>query len=100
MNTNEQIMSKMDEIDLHMLEILKTGGRISVLELADRVGLSPTPCSRRLRRMESEGIIAKYHAALSPRAAGLELVCQLLGSRKPRVCRISPRVAQRLESFV
>jgi DNA-binding Lrp family transcriptional regulator len=80
MNTNEQMMSTMDEIDLHMLEILKTDGRISVLELADRVGLSPTPCSRRLRRLESEGIIATYHAALGPEATGLEPVCQLLGT--------------------
>ena len=80
MNMIEQLMGKMDQIDLHMLEILETEGRISVLELADRVGLSPTPCSRRLRRLESEGIIAKYYAALGPNAAGLEPVCQLLGT--------------------
>jgi len=74
------MMSKMDEIDFHMLEILQRDGRISVLELADRVGLSPTPCSRRLRRLESAGIIARYYAALSPKATGLEPVCQLLGT--------------------
>ena len=64
---------KLDEIDFRMLEILQTDGRIPVLELADKVGLSPTPCSRRLRRLETEGIIANYYAALDPRAIGLDV---------------------------
>jgi Lrp/AsnC family leucine-responsive transcriptional regulator len=64
-------MTKLDEIDFRMLEILQTDARIPVLELADRVGLSPTPCSRRLRRLESEGIITKYYAAVNPQAVGL-----------------------------
>jgi Lrp/AsnC family transcriptional regulator, leucine-responsive regulatory protein len=67
-------MMKLDEIDFRMLEILQTEGRIPVLELADRVGLSPTPCSRRLRRLESEGIIAKYYAAVDPKAVGLDVM--------------------------
>jgi Lrp/AsnC family leucine-responsive transcriptional regulator len=64
---------KLDEIDFRMLEILQTDARIPVLELADKVGLSPTPCSRRLRRLETEGIIANYYAALDPRAIGLDV---------------------------
>lgn len=67
-------MNKLDEIDYRMLEVLQTDGRIHVLELADRVGLSPTPCSRRLRRLESEGIIAKYYAAVNPKTIGLDVM--------------------------
>lgn len=41
---------KLDEIDLHILEVLQDNARIPIQDLAERVGLSPTPCSRRLRR--------------------------------------------------
>jgi Lrp/AsnC family leucine-responsive transcriptional regulator len=64
-------MMKLDEIDFRMLEILQADGRIPVLELADRVGLSPTPCSRRL---ESEGVIGKYHAAVNLKAIGVDVM--------------------------
>ena len=64
---------KMDEIDFRMLEILQMDARIPVLDLADRVGLSPTPCARRLRRLESEGIITNYCATLNPKAIGLDV---------------------------
>lgn len=67
-------MIKLDDIDFRMLEILQTDGRIPVLDLADRVGLSPTPCSRRLRRLEREGIIANYYAAVNPKAVGLDVM--------------------------
>lgn len=62
-----------DEIDLRILEVLQRDGRISNQDLADQVGLSPSPCLRRMRQLESTGIIQKYVALVDPTAAGQRL---------------------------
>lgn len=54
----------MDRIDVQLLELLQAEGRLSIAELAERVALSPTPCARRLKRLEESGYIAGYHAVL------------------------------------
>ena len=58
---------KLDPIDLRILCEVQREGRITKLALAERVGLSPTPCWMRLRRLEQAGIITGYHAHLSLR---------------------------------
>ena len=58
---------KLDAIDLRILEAVQDDGRITKLALAERVGLSPTPCWLRLRKLEKAGIITGYHARLAPR---------------------------------
>ncbi|MCQ1853283.1 Lrp/AsnC family transcriptional regulator [Neorhizobium galegae] len=58
---------KLDAIDLRILEAVQGDGRITKLALAEKVGLSPTPCWMRLRKLEKAGIIAGYHARLVPR---------------------------------
>ena len=63
----------MDTIDQKILSILQREGRISVIELAERVGLSPTPCARRIARMEEDGVIRGYGARLDQAALGLGL---------------------------
>lgn len=63
----------MDRIDLRMLDVLQREGRISNAELAERVALSPSPCLRRLRQLEDDGVIRGYTALLAPRALGLGL---------------------------
>jgi DNA-binding Lrp family transcriptional regulator len=63
-------MIELDEIDFRMIEILQPDGRTPILELADRVGLSPTPCSQRRLRLERKGFIAKYCAAVNVKAIG------------------------------
>jgi Lrp/AsnC family transcriptional regulator, leucine-responsive regulatory protein len=60
----------LDEIDLHILEVLQRDGRISNQDLADKVGLSPSPCLRRLKQLESSGVVQKYVALVSPTAVG------------------------------
>ena len=67
-------MRDLDRIDLKILEILQREGRISVTELADRVSLSATPCSDRVKRMEREGVITGYHARVNPAALGKNLL--------------------------
>jgi Lrp/AsnC family transcriptional regulator, regulator of ectoine-degradation genes len=58
---------KLDVTDLRILAAIQREGRITKLALAERVGLSPTPCWTRLKRLEEAGIIAGYHARLALR---------------------------------
>ncbi|CAN0408401.1 unnamed protein product [Discosporangium mesarthrocarpum] len=60
----------LDMIDNRILDQLQRNGRISNVELAAAVGLSPSPCLRRVRELESAGIIDRYAAILDQRAAG------------------------------
>ena len=63
----------LDRIDKHILKLMQANARISNLELADQVGLSPTPCSRRVKRLEESGLIAGHVTLLNPDALGLDL---------------------------
>src|SRR5882757_4664965 len=60
----------MDDVDRSILAELEKDGRISNAELADRVGLSPSPCLRRVRRLEESGAIRGYRAVIDPAALG------------------------------
>jgi Lrp/AsnC family transcriptional regulator of ectoine degradation len=59
--------SKLDPIDLKILDAIQRDGRITKLALAEQVGLSPTPCWMRLRKLEKAGIVAGYHARIAVR---------------------------------
>lgn len=61
----------MDAIDRRIVATLQRVGRITTTELAERVGLSPTPCARRVDRLEREGIITGYGARVDPVKLGL-----------------------------
>lgn len=61
-------MDKLDAIDIAILRTLQEDGRISNANLADRVGLSASACSRRLDILEKAGVIRGYHARLSNKA--------------------------------
>ncbi len=63
----------LDTTDLRILHYLQQDGRISNQELAEKVALSPSACLRRLRLLESEGIISGYRAVLSAERLGIEL---------------------------
>ena len=63
----------LDSTDLRILHFLQQDGRISNQELAEKVSLSPSACLRRLRLLESEGIITGYRAELSAERLGVEL---------------------------
>lgn len=62
---------KLDAIDRNILRILVANGRISNSELAERVGLSPSPCAQRVRRLEASGVIKGYSAVLNLEALGM-----------------------------
>ena len=65
---------EIDRYDKHILAALQEDGRISNQDLADRIGLSPSPCLRRVRALEESGIIAGYHAQLDAKKLGLTLM--------------------------
>jgi Lrp/AsnC family transcriptional regulator, leucine-responsive regulatory protein len=64
-------MQELDDIDRRILSALQADGRISLADLAVRVGLSASPCLRRVRNLEKTGVIARYVAVLDQRAVGL-----------------------------
>lgn len=64
---------KLDRATLRILTILQQEGRISNVELAERVGLSESPCFRRVKQMEQSGLIKGYRANLDLRAVGLQV---------------------------
>jgi len=63
----------LDNLDKHILRLMQENSRISNLELADQVGLSPTPCARRVKRLEESGLIKGYATLLDAEALGLNL---------------------------
>lgn len=64
----------LDRFDTAILNILQTEGRISNRDLADRVGLSPAPCWRRVKRLETEGYIEQYVAVVNPKKLGMQVI--------------------------
>jgi Lrp/AsnC family leucine-responsive transcriptional regulator len=65
---------QIDRYDRQILAILQADGRISNQDLADRIGLSPSPCLRRVRTLEESGLIAGYRAQLDAKKLGLTLM--------------------------
>ena len=63
-----------DRYDRQILDILQSEGRISNQDLADRIGLSPAPCLRRVRALEESGLIKGYRAVLDAKKLGLSLM--------------------------
>ena len=67
----------LDRYDRHILEVLQSDGRLSNQELADRIGLSPSPCLRRVRALEEAGLITGYRALVDAKKLGLSLMALL-----------------------
>lgn len=67
-------MKDLDKIDLKILKLLQQNARIPMTELAEKVGLSTTPVTERVKRLERDSIISGYHARLNPHAVGQSLL--------------------------
>ncbi|MDD2925826.1 Lrp/AsnC family transcriptional regulator [Rhodoferax sp.] len=65
---------KLDRYDQQILDILQTDGRINNQDLAERIGLSPSPCLRRVKALEESGLITGYRAMLDAKKLGLSLM--------------------------
>ncbi|EMB0753618.1 Lrp/AsnC family transcriptional regulator, partial [Providencia rettgeri] len=66
-------MVKLDAIDKHILRVLQRDGKIQNIELAKEVGLSPSPCLRRVKLLEEAGVIKRYVAVLDGAKIGAGL---------------------------
>ena len=67
---NKSSAAQLDSIDVSILEALQHDGRLSNLDLAQRIHLSPSACLRRVKQLEESGVIAQYVALLNPKAVG------------------------------
>jgi Lrp/AsnC family leucine-responsive transcriptional regulator len=67
-------MVEIDKFDRQILRLLQVDGRMSNQDLADAIGLSPSPCLRRVRALEDAGIIIGYRALVDAKALGLSLM--------------------------
>jgi DNA-binding Lrp family transcriptional regulator len=67
------VSKSLDEIDLKILSEIQADGRITNVELAKRVGISPPPCLRRVRTLEEEGYITGYRGLLNPSSLGFDV---------------------------
>ncbi|MBD2748271.1 Lrp/AsnC family transcriptional regulator [Microvirga sp. BT688] len=64
---------KLDDIDRRILAALQADGRMTAQEIADRVGLSPSPCARRVRLLEEAGVVKGYVAVIDQAKVGLPI---------------------------
>jgi Lrp/AsnC family leucine-responsive transcriptional regulator len=87
---------KLDSFDLKILAELQTDGGLSNQEVADRVGLSQSPCSRRIRQLQDSGVIRERVVRLEPRELGLDLTILI----HIRMDRHTPERFEQFESVV
>lgn len=87
---------KLDSYDLKILAQLQADGSLSNQEIAERVGLSPSPCSRRIKQLEDAGVISARVVRLAPRALGLDLTVLL----HIRMDRHTPERFEQFEAVV
>jgi Lrp/AsnC family transcriptional regulator len=83
----------MDRIDRHILEILQENAGATVAEIADRVGLSQTPCWKRIQKLEATGVIQKRVAIVAPQKVGIGLTVHI-------AIQAGDHSAETLERFV
>ncbi|NMF99960.1 winged helix-turn-helix transcriptional regulator [Aromatoleum toluolicum] len=92
-------MRELDRIDRRILDLLQKDGRISMTDLAAKIGLSATPCTERVRRLEREGVITGYHAHVNPHALGKNLLVFVEIKLSAKSAEVFDRVKKEL-SFV
>lgn len=81
-------MSEPDRIDLKILDLLQRHGRMSVTEIGEQVGLSTSPCSERIKRLERQGLITGYHARVDATQLGKPLLVFIeitLSQKSPQI---------------
>ena len=95
---NSKIMVDLDEFDRKIIAILGRDGRMTYTELAQRVGLSKTPCQQRVRRLVDSGLITGFRAIVDPAKLGLDHVAftevKLSDTREEALRRFNDAVRQ------
>jgi len=81
-------MSELDRTDRRILDLLQRHGRMSMTELGEQIGLSTSPCSERVKRLERAGVISGYHAHVNPGRLGRSLLVFIeitLSQKSPQI---------------
>ena len=81
-------MSELDRTDRRILDLLHRQGRLSMTELGEQIGLSTSPCSERVKRLERAGVISGYHAHVDPARLGRSLLVFIeitLSQKSPQI---------------
>lgn len=92
-------MQKLDSIDIKILKILQNNARISNLELAEMINLSPTPCARRVKQLEDSGIISDYQTKINPKILGYQLSVFIAISMDKHTAERFANFEQKLKEF-
>lgn len=92
-------MYSLDKVDRQILAILRGNARISNLELAERVNLSPTPCARRVKQLEDAGVITGYSLSVDPRQLGYQLAVYIAISMDKHTAERFSNFEQKLQEF-
>ncbi len=77
MAPTSRVQPKLDRIDKRILAVMQANGRITNLELAEQIGLSPTPCARRVKRLEESGLIERHVTLLNQARLGLNITAMI-----------------------
>lgn len=93
------VFPAMDKYDKNILEQLQQEGRLSNQDLAERIGLSPSPCLRRVRQLEEEGYIDQYVAILNPEKLGLKMTALIQISMDKHTPERFENFEQQVKSF-
>jgi Lrp/AsnC family leucine-responsive transcriptional regulator len=100
MNTKENFL---DRTDRSILDCLQKDSRLTLTELSERVSLSPTPCWRRIKRLEEEGVIEGYHAKLNRNKLGFSvtvLVSVMLEHHSAEICQEFEKAVLEIDEVV
>ena len=89
-------MTNIDRIDRKILDALQREGRLPMTELAQRIGLTTSPCTERVKRLEREGVIEGYHARVNPEALGRTLLVYVELTLSSKSAQIFDAVRQAL----
>lgn len=89
----------MDSIDKQILWELQQDGRLSNQDLADRVGLSPSPCLRRVRQLEEAGVITGYSAHISPKHIGLNVTAFVRLTMNDHSANVVAEIEERIRAI-
>ena len=93
------MMASLDKIDRQILALLRENARMSNLELAESVNLSPTPCARRVKQLEDSGVITGYSVTTDPRKLGYQLSVYIAISMDKHTAERFSNFEKKLQEF-
>jgi Lrp/AsnC family leucine-responsive transcriptional regulator len=96
---SHKTVKPLDSTDQAILAELQTDARLTNVQLAERVGLTPTPCLERVKRLERDGIIQSYHARVDAAAVGLPLLVFVTVRMKSATAKDNQRFAAAVKAL-